>query len=57
MPGRTGGSSSAAPRPLGAPVPCPSHQGPTRPAAGALPGEWERVAGAQGLEPASSYAR
>uniref|UniRef100_G1P8V8 Potassium voltage-gated channel subfamily Q member 4 n=1 Tax=Myotis lucifugus TaxID=59463 RepID=G1P8V8_MYOLU len=34
MPGRTGGSSSAAPRPLGAPVPCPSHQGPTRPRQG-----------------------
>lgn len=46
MPGRTGGSSSAAPRPLGAPVPCPSHQGPTRPQRGHCP---ESGSGSLGL--------
>lgn len=56
MPGRTRGSSSAASRPLGPPCPARSIKAQP-PAAGALPGEWERVAGALGLEPASSYAR
>ena len=32
MPGRTEGSSSAAPRPLDPPMPCRFHQGSTRPA-------------------------
>lgn len=46
MPGRTEGSSSAAQRLLGPLVPCPFHQGPTRPAwHGHCPGSGSRSLG------------